>query len=347
MKLPPSRVRGMRDGKLSKMSHQRRHHSHKDRIKTSMVPRQNTMKRTTLCIDIGGTNFSVGLFEEDALLNAVTMPTERNNGPLWMMDQIEAIVASTFRVESLDGCAVGFGGPVDFATQRVIYSTHVAGWNDFDLVGEIRRRFRAPVVIDRDSMVGALGEGLYGRGVGFRPLFYITLSTGVGGGFLTNAGLLRGADSYACELGHHTVLPGGPECLCGSYGCMERMCCGLWLERDYGRPAKELLQDVEFTKKYVVHLAQGLKNCIMFFNPARIVIGGGISAAGDSLFLPLREELHRQMPAWSKARIDVVPAALGSQSVLWGALALAQQHLYAHTGATELTNEVRTPSPPE
>lgn len=263
-----------------------------------------------------------------------------------MMDQVEAIVAATFQATgSLNGCGIGFGGPVDFATQHVVYSTHVAGWKDFDLTGEIARRFRVPVVIDRDSIVAALGEGLYGAGIGIRPLFYITLSTGVGGGLLTETGLFRGADSYACELGHHTVLPGGPECLCGSTGCMERMCCGLWLERDYGRPAEELLRDPEFTRKYVVHLAQGLKNCIMFFNPARIVIGGGISKAGDQLFVPLRKELQRQMPAWSRARIDVVPAGLGGHSVLWGALALANQYIYGHTQQTSFTNEARTPSP--
>jgi glucokinase len=288
--------------------------------------------KQTLAIDIGGTNFSVALFRGDVLVSSVTTATMRDGGPLWMLDRIEEIVASSVEAGSyLDGCGVGFGGPVDFSTQRVIYSTHVPGWKGFDLAGEITRRLHVPVIMDRDSMVGVLGEGLYGAGIGFRPLFYVTLSTGVGGGFLTDDGLLRGADSYANELGHHTVLTNGPECLCGSHGCMERMCCGLWLERDYGRSAKELLLDPEFTRKYVVHLAQGLKNCIMFLNPARIVIGGGISKAGDLLFLPLREELARQMPAWSKARIDVVPAALCGHSVLWGALALANQHLYSDT----------------
>ena len=79
---------------------------------------------------------------------------------------------------------------------------------------------------------------------------------------------------------------------------------------------------------YVVFLARGLKNCIMFFNPARIIIGGGIATAGDPLFLPLRKELARQMPPWSKARVDVVPAALGRHTILWGALELAHQELY-------------------
>ena len=82
--------------------------------------------------------------------------------------------------------------------------------------------------------------------------------------------------------------------------------------------------DAEFVKRYVVDLAQGLKAAIMLLNPRRIVIGGGISKAGDRLFVPLREELRRQITSWSAARIDVLPAALGDDSVLYGALMLAR-----------------------
>lgn len=289
------------------------------------------MARSTLALDIGGTNFSVAQFVGNDLTEICTQPTLRGAGPEWMLSEIEAAVLK-FKQPRFDSCGIGFGGPVDFERQRVIDSTHVEGWWNFDLVGKIERRFDIPAIVDRDTMAGALGEGYYGAGIGFRPFFYITLSTGVGGGLLTDSGLFRGADSYACELGHHTVLSDGPKCICGSRGCLERMCCGLWIERDYGRSAKELFENAEFVRKYVVHLAQGLKNCIMFFNPARIVIGGGIANAGDLLFIPLREELHRQMPAWSKARIDVVPASLTGQSVLWGALKLAERYIYKAPG---------------
>ena len=102
------------------------------------------------------------------------------------------------------------------------------------------------------------------------------------------------------------------------------MCCGLWLERDYGRPARELMRDPAFVRRYVPDLALGLKAAIMLLNPGRIVIGGGIAKAGDALFVPLREELRRQITDWSGARIDVAPAALGDDSVLYGALALAR-----------------------
>ena len=279
---------------------------------------------TTLAIDIGGTNFSLGLFEDRQLTRSETQATARDGGPQKMLSAMEAIVRSWQVLNRIDRCGIGFGGPVHFPSQRIIYSTHVRGWDGFDLVGEVSRRFNAPAVVDRDTMVGALGEGYFGAGQQHRPLFYITISTGIGGGLLQQDGLYRGADSFACELGHQCVLPEGPDCLCGSNGCLERMCSGLWLERDHGVAAKELLQDPAFVDKYVIHLARGLKNTIMFMNPARIVIGGGISRAGDHLFIPLREELSRQVPAWSKARIDVVPAALEGESVLWGALKLAE-----------------------
>jgi glucokinase len=223
-----------------------------------------------------------------------------------------------------DFCGVGFGGPVDFPTQTVTLSTHVEGWMQYPLVPNLRRLTGAPVVMDNDANVGALGEARYGAGRGADPLFYMTLSTGIGGGIVINGQIQRGADSYAGEIGHLNVLPDGPPCLCGSNGCLERMCCGLWLERDYQKPAHELLQNEQFVRLYVVHLARGLKAALMLLNPARIVIGGGMSKAGDHLFVPLREELNRQMTAWSKARRDVVPAQLQDDSVLYGCLALAQ-----------------------
>lgn len=280
----------------------------------------------TLAIDIGGTKFTVALFDSSgAMVRRESRATDREGGKDWMLDQIARIAREWAAGAPLDRCGIGFGGPVNFANQMVALSTHVGGWADFDLCGWVRGELGIDrVVMDNDANVGALGEGVHGAGRGFRPLFYMTLSTGIGGGILTENGVYRGADSYAGELGHLTIRPGGPDCLCGSNGCFERMCCGLWLERDYGKTARELMADPAFVAGYVVNLALGLKACIMLLNPARIVIGGGISKAGDRLFVPMRAELRRQITSWSRARIDVVPSALADDSVLYGALELAR-----------------------
>jgi glucokinase len=280
---------------------------------------------STLAIDIGGTKFTMAVFEGKMVRRESRM-TDREGGREWMLNQIASIITEWSSEFRFYACGIGFGGPVDFDNQRIVQSTHVGGWDDFELPEFIESLLGIRPVMDNDANAGALGEAVFGAGQGRWPLFYMTLSTGIGGGIITGCEtVFRGADCYAGEIGHLTIHPGGPECLCGSQGCFERMCCGLWLERDHGKPASELLKDADFVRSYVVDLALGLKAAIMLLNPARIIIGGGIAKAGDRLFVPLRAELRRQITSWSRARIDVVPAALGDDSVLYGACILAEQ----------------------
>ena len=277
----------------------------------------------TLAVDIGGTKFGCALFDGDRMVRREARPTNREGARDWMLEQVVAIAREWKSQFTFTRCGIGFGGPVDFGRQRVSFSTHVGGWNDFALTEFLSKALGVPVIMDNDANVGAMGEAIYGAGRGHSPLFYMTLSTGIGGGIYHDEKIWRGADGWAGEIGHLSIRPDGPECLCKARGCFERLCCGLWMERDYGKSAKELLGDPNFVARYVIDLALGLKACIMLLNPSRIVIGGGISNAGEELFGPLRAELDRQITDWSGARIDVVPAALGDDSVLYGALALA------------------------
>lgn len=285
-----------------------------------------------LAIDIGGTKFTVALFEAAQMVHRDSHATNAKGGREWMIAQISAIVGRLQEEYPIDACGIGFGGPVNFQSQRVVLSTHVGGWSDFDLCGFVRDRIGRPVAMDNDANVGALGEAAFGAGRECSPLFYMTLSTGIGGGIYGDGRIWRGVDSYGGEIGHMTIRPDGPECLCGARGCYERMCSGLWLERDHGKSARELMQEPDFVKGYVVDLALGLKAAIMLLNPQRVVIGGGIARAGDRLFVPLREELRRQITSWSGARLDVVPAALGDDSVLWGAMAMARETIATAAG---------------
>jgi glucokinase len=279
----------------------------------------------TLAIDVGGTKFSMAVFEDEHMIMRQSHGTDRVGGRDWMLDQIVRIGREWKRMFALDRCGIGFGGPVQFDLQRVAFSTHIGGWEHFALATYLEGTLNLPAIMDNDANAGALGEYSYGAGQGRENIFYVTLSTGIGGGIILNGAVYRGADFYAGEIGHLTIRPDGHECLCGARGCFERMCCGLWLERDHGKPAQELFKDPEFVRRYVVDLALGIKACIMLLNPERIIIGGGISKAGPALFVPLREELGRQITAWSRARVDVVPAQLKDDSVLYGALALANE----------------------
>src|SRR5581483_2027494 len=130
----------------------------------------------TLAIDIGGTKFTLAAFEADKLRLRESRSTERSGGPEWMLSQIEQIFhiwrdEHGFRPSR---CGIGFGGPVDFPTQTVTLSTHVEGWMGYPLVAHIERLTGAPVIMDNDANVGALGESAFGAGYDFDPLFYLT-----------------------------------------------------------------------------------------------------------------------------------------------------------------------------
>lgn len=290
----------------------------------------------TLALDIGGTKFQLALFREaetgpvPEIVRRHRQATDREQGRPWMLEQI-ALVCRAWQSESapdrIARAGIGFGGPVDFHKQRVALSTHVEGWQNFDLrdwLAETLELSSDSVVLDNDANAGALGEAGFGAGKHLRPLLYVTLSTGIGGGLILDDGsLLRGADCWAGEIGHIALDPAGPECLCGSRGCFERLCGGLWLERDHGRSAEQLLADPAFLKNYAVQVARGLKPALMLLNPGGVVIGGGIAKTGPALFEAIEQSLETEMPPWSGARRRIVPAALGDDSILWGAYALA------------------------
>jgi glucokinase len=277
----------------------------------------------TLAIDIGGTKFSVAAFCGEQMVQRESRSTDREGGREWMLGQLMEIARSWQRDLQFCRCGIGFGGPVDFEKQVVARSTHVGGWSNFPLTQFIKDELGIPAIVDNDANVGVLAEAACGAGRGFDPLFYMTISTGIGGGMIAGGKVLRGVDGLAGEIGHVPLQPDGPECLCGGRGCLERLCSGLWLERDFGRSAKDLMQNPEFVRKYVVNLAQGLRIVTMLLNPARIVIGGGLSKAQDRLFVPLREELKRQLKPWPWATVDVVPSPLGDDNILRGANVLA------------------------
>jgi len=213
----------------------------------------------TLVIDIGGTKFTLAVFDGERMVLRESRATDREGGRDWMLKEIRAMAGRWRQEAGFERCGIGFGGPVNFGAQTVALSTHVGGWSDFPFPRWVEDNFNVRAIMDNDANVGALGEAVYGAGKGYCPaVFYMTISTGIGGGIVINNRIYRGADSYAGEIGHLTVRPDGPQCLCGAYGCLDRMCCGFWLERAYGRPAKQLMQDPALVSRYVVDLARGI-----------------------------------------------------------------------------------------
>ncbi len=253
----------------------------------------------------------------------------------------------------LAAVGVSFGGPVDFEPGVVRLSHHVPGWENFPLREQLQAEFNAPVSVDNDANVGALGEHRFGAGRGCSSLLYITVSTGVGGGWIIDGRAYRGAQGMAGEIGHTVVDPNGPLCVCGRRGCVEVLACGPAIARrarerlasapgsgailrslvdgDLTALTAELVSraalqgDVAAEEVLLAasrDLGLGIGNALSLMNPQRVVLGGGVIKAGEKYLAAVRQAAHANtLPEISA---EIVPAMLGDDAPLWGAVALAQ-----------------------
>jgi len=235
---------------------------------------------------------------------------------------------------------VSFGGAVEGRTGRVWLSHHVLGWENTPLREQLEAEFKVPAAVDNDAHVAGLGEYKFGAGQGCKSLFYVTVSTGIGGGWILDGKIFHGAEGMAGQIGHVVVNPGGAECVCGKRGCLEAEACGRGIEaRMRGRLGKNAPKDL--TGKSVAsaalkgdpvalevmdHAAKmlgiGLGGAINLMNPERVVLGGGVTKSGERWWKVVRETArYNVLP---EMRVDIQPAALGDDAPLWGAVALAE-----------------------
>ena len=214
---------------------------------------------------------------------------------------------------------------MDFAKSIVKRSVHVSGWQGFNFESWARETFNLPVAVDNDGNIGALAEYAVGEHE-TNDLIYVTVSTGIGAGVITNGKLLRGASNDAGELGHIRVSEDPRVCECGRTGCLERLCSGYWLERDHGKPASELLADDHFLAEYARTFAKGLATAVLLYNPEVVVLGGGVSRVGKRLTNALSDSLEKELASWKHLLPRITTSAFDSDGV--------------HRGARELTREL-------
>lgn len=311
-----------------------------------------------LALDFGGTKHAAALVTAgerhwQKYKRTLSPPDADANTDLTTM---RSLIAELLSGEKPTAIGVSFGGPVDASTGLVRLSHHVFGWENTPLKQLLETEFGIPVSVDNDANVAALGEHRFGAGQGYDSLLYITVSTGVGGGWILNGRPWRGVDSMAGEIGHVVVDPNGPLCLCGKRGCVERLASGPYIAQQ----AQTLLRDQPQQGQVLRHLiggnlqvvtaqlvsqaaAQGdelavgilqsagralgvgIGNVANLINPQRFILGGGVTNAGTSFWSEVRRVARET--ALPEVHFEIVPAALGDEAPLWGAVALAEDLL--------------------
>ena len=277
---------------------------------------------SALLLDIGGTKCSIA--STNNLENVFELVTADYKTPENILARL-AIEAAELMAQdkAVDRVGISFGGPFDFANQKVKRSVHVSGWEEFDFSDWSMRVLGLPAVADNDANVGALGE-FVSRGSKISNLAYVTISTGIGAGLIVAGEIYRGHGELAGELGHIVIDPSGPEDESGNRGTLERFCSGYWLRRDYGKSAEELLADDAFLLQYSTRLAAGLSTLVRLINPELLVLGGGIAKAGPRLESALLNQLQKLLDQ-TQTKLEL--SKMGNANVLIGARELAKNEL--------------------
>lgn len=296
-------------------------------------------------IEIGGTKLQLGIGAGDGVLRArwrgnVDVVAGAEGIRQQILHAVPQLLADAhLQHGDIRGIGIGFGGPVDDARRTVIKSHQIEGWNDFPLADWIAQALGWPAVLGNDADVAGLAEAHHGAGKGLSPIFYITIGSGIGGGFIVDGQIYRGQGRGGAEIGHvHVFDPAS-----GKEDLLEHVASGWAIGRrvrnrlagadtitahDVGEAARRddpLALDV--LRETCDALWQAIRHVIVLLCPRRIVIGGGVSLMGDVLFRSLNERLAQLDFEPFRGLADIVPAALGEDVVVHGALTLAAMKL--------------------
>ncbi|MFH1709055.1 MAG: ROK family protein [Planctomycetota bacterium] len=273
-------------------------------------------------LDTGGTKFMVAAADGDGrILRRVQKPTPR---PLEeSLALLHAMIAEVAAGERPAGMGAAIGGPLDWET-GVVSPLHQPQWRNVPLKAIMRERWGCPFHVDVDTNIAALGEWHFGGDRAPRML-YITVSTGMGGGFLDNGRIMRGTGGSHPEVGHQAVdarvsHPEKVACECGVKNCLEALVSGNGIRRVYGKPAEHL--DESEWAEVTWNLAQGLRNIAALCVPDLIVLGGGVAVGRGERFVRdlngiLRD--HLRIVAVPRVRLS----GMGYDTALMGTIAAA------------------------
>ncbi|MBO5112063.1 MAG: ROK family glucokinase [Lachnospiraceae bacterium] len=306
------------------------------------------MKKYVFGVDIGGTTVKLGLFDvEGNVLDKWEIPTRTENGGEKILPDIADSIREKMKQIDKDfvaGVGVGAPGPVD--GKGIVHRAVNLGWGTFSIKDTLEDLLNMPVMAGNDANVAALGEMWMGGGQGYRDLVVVTLGTGVGGGIIIDGKMLTGATGAGGEIGHIHVNDEEEEiCGCGNKGCLEQYSSATGITRlanqllassdkdsvlRGGEVSAKTVFDavkerdplaVEVAEKFGKYLGDGLASIACVVNPEAIVIGGGVSKAGEILIDFIRPHYEKNVFHGSR-QVKFSLATLGNDAGIYGAAKL-------------------------
>jgi glucokinase len=303
-------------------------------------------------IDLGGTKISGAISDIDGnIIERLIVSTNASKGESYVMNRIIDVIDSLIKtsgksIKSIKSIGIGSPGPLD-SENGIIITTPNLPFKNFNLVKPIKDKFKVPVYLDNDGNVAAMGEFLYGEGKNTKNMIYITVSTGIGGGAVLNGKMYRGGTGNALEIGHNTIVPDGPLCNCGNYGCLEALASGTAITRQAVDAIKngatsslskykeittiEVFKEAEIgdiLSKEIIevslnYLGIGIANLVATFDPEVIILGGGVIKTGEIVIDSIKKVVDKRCFKNMASSCRIVKAKLGSDAGVMGALALA------------------------
>jgi glucokinase len=287
-------------------------------------------------VDVGGTNIKLVVLEGDVVVERGSEPTRSEDGPDQVLRRIAALARDAGSAASV---GVAFPGLFDREGRAILFPNLHGDWGGRPIAAPLTEFLGTPVSLVNDGHAFALAEARVGAARGARTIVCIVCGTGVGGGLVLDGRLHLGVDDRAGEVGHHTVVLDGPKCPCGNRGCLELFAGARAIARAAGRATFDQVvaaaaagddRAVETLRRAGELIGVAVANLTIFVAPERVVVGGGVAAAGDLLLEPLRAEVERRAGNVAPLdRIAIVPATLGPLAGAVGAALFAGD---AHSG---------------
>ena len=303
----------------------------------------------TIAIDIGGTHIRVAAYEPDSTKPIAHNKTKSLAKTPGVYDRLVKAVEAVWQEGRVSAIGIASPGPLDPHTGIILDTPNIPQWKNFPVAPKLSERFGVPVYLDNDANMAGLAEWQFGAGKGHSDVVYLTISTGIGGGVISNNNLLQGFRGMGGELGHMTIDPDGPLCGCGHPGHVELFSSGPAIARYVNEQleagGKSSLQaDPNLSAAQIADAARqgdslaisaferagrylgiAVANYLAIFDPSILIFGGGVSQVGDLLFKPFEESLRKHVfhPHYLD-NLVITKAALGDDAGLLGALALAR-----------------------